>query len=400
MKATRLVLFTEHFPNQDGGIAQWAYGIAKNLALESIMVDVFAPKKCFRRGISDPSPASLSVMGGRNWHDMRNLYMLYYTLKVLARGGRVSFLCACWDMATMPVLISKLFKFPVFVGAHGLEVARVKGGLAGRLMRFTLGGSAGVIAVSGFTGSLVTEWTGAKTRVHIIGNGVDPQLLAPAPKPTHLLERYGLSNKRVVLTLSRITERKGHDDVLRALPPVLESFPDTVYVIAGTGGHQDRLKALAHDLGLDDHVLFCGFVPGEELADHYNLCDLYVMASREIESKGDVEGFGITYLEAGACGKPVVACTSGGIADAVEHGVNGLLVPPGDTGSLAAAIISVLGDDDLAKRLGAAGRKRVEETYNWRSIARQLKSAMGFENAGAGVKEAGRPGSTPQPPAA
>jgi phosphatidylinositol alpha-1,6-mannosyltransferase len=378
VKADRLVLFTEHFPNQDGGIAQWAYGIAKNLALESVIVDVFAPKKCFKRGASDPNPASLSVMSGRNWHDMRNLYMFYYTLKVLLLRGRVPFLCACWDMATVPVLFSKLLRFPVYVAAHGLEVARVKGGLGKRLMRFALAGSAGVMAGSAYTGKLVAETVGSRYRVHVLGYGVNPQVFTPAPKPSYLIERYGLSDKKVILTLARITERKGHDIMLRALPTVLKSCPNLVYVIAGTGGHQRNLEKLAHDLELDDHVLFCGYVPNEELADHYNLCDVYVMASFEIAVKGDVEGFGITYLEAGSSGKPVVACATGGVTDAVEHEVNGLVVPPGDSDSLAAALLRVLEDSDLAERLAAAGRKRVEQTYNWRSIARQTKAAMEF----------------------
>jgi phosphatidylinositol alpha-1,6-mannosyltransferase len=373
-----MALFTEHFPPQDGGIAQWAYGLAVSLARDGVDVEVFAPKKCFRRGMPDHRPARLSVMAGRNWHDMRNLYMVYYTLKALMLRGRIPVLCACWDMATVPVFFSKLFGFPVYVGAHGLEVARVAGGLEAKLMRYTLSGGAGVIAVSRFTGSLVDRASGNEARVHIIANGVDPESFSPAPKPEYLLDRYGLHGKKVVLTLSRITERKGHEDVLRALPKLLEAFPELTYLIAGTGGHRTRLEALVRELRLDDHVVFCGYVPGVEMADHYNLCDVYVMASRTIESKGDVEGFGITYLEAGACGKPVVACESGGISDAVKHDVNGLLAPPGDPDALAGAIAAVLEDGNLARRLGEAGRRSVEETYNWRGIARQLIGAMGL----------------------
>jgi phosphatidylinositol alpha-1,6-mannosyltransferase len=386
VKLSRLALFTEHFPNQDGGIAQWAYGIAKNLAAESISVEVFAPKKCFKRGAADPNPASLSVMGGRNWHGMRNLYMLYYTTKVLLRRGRVPFLCACWDMAVVPVLISKLIGFPVYVGAHGLEVARVRRGASRRLMAFTFGASAGVLAVSEYTAALVRRSSGTRGRLCVTGNGVDPLEFSPAPKPVHLVERYGLSGKKVVLTIARLTERKGHEDVLRALPEVLTAVPNLVYLIGGAGGQRERLADLSADLGVEDHVVFCGFVKPEELADHYRLSDAYVMTSREIPERGDVEGFGITYLEAGACGRPVVAAASGGVGDAVEHNVNGLVIRPGDADALAAALISVLSDEELAARLGREGRRRVMERYNWRSIALLLKSVMGY---GTGRQPAG-----------
>jgi phosphatidylinositol alpha-1,6-mannosyltransferase len=381
VKRKRLVLFTEHFPNQDGGIAQWAYGLAKNLASESISVEVFAPRKCFKRGAADPSPASLSVMGGRNWHDMRNLYMIHHATRVLLRRGRVPFLCACWDMALVPVLMSKLFGFPVFVGAHGLEVARVKRGLSRRLMSFTFGASAGVLAVSEYTAALVRRSAGERARICVTGAGVDPREFRPAPKPPHLVERYGLSGKKVVLTIARLTERKGHDDVLRAFPAVLAAVPDSVYLIAGAGGRRDELASLAADLEIAGRVIFCGFVKPEELADHYRLSDVYVMTSVE-RAKGDVEGFGITYLEAGACERPVVAADSGGVTDAVEHDVNGLVVSPGDTNALADAIVSVLGDEELAARLGREGRRRVVERYNWRSIAVRLKSVMGYGGDG------------------
>jgi phosphatidylinositol alpha-1,6-mannosyltransferase len=375
----RLRIFTEHFPNQDGGIARWAFAIARNLALESISVEVFAPKKCFKDGTADPSPASLSVMLGRNWHGMRNVYMLYYTLKALMSSGRTPFLCACWDMATVPVFLSKLLGFPVFVGAHGLEVARAKRGLERRLMAWTLAGSSGVVAVSRFTRSLVEEATGGRARVDVIGCGVDTEAFTPGPKPAYLIDRYDLMGKRVLLTLARITERKGHEVVIRALPRVLSSCPDVVYLVAGKGGHRRQLLRLVGELGLEKHVLFCGYVPPEELADHYNLCDVYVMISKEIASTGDVEGFGITYLEAGACAKPVVAGESGGVVDAVEDGVNGLTVPPGDAEAAAEAIIHILVNRDAAEKLGNAGRQRAEESRDWRIVAGQLKSAMGLD---------------------
>lgn len=378
MANERLKLFTEHYPNQDGGIAQWAYGIAKSIATDSIEVEVFAPAKCVKHGTPDSRPATLSIMKGRNWHDFRDLYVFYYTVKTLIRNGRPRFLCACWDMATVPVLLSKLLGFQVFTGAHGLEVARVKEGVRRWLMRFTLKGSAAVIAVSRYTATLVEEATNGRANVHVVGCGVDPEFFSPGPKPSYLMERYNVFGKKVILTLSRITERKGHELVIRALPGVMSSCPDVVYLVAGKGGYESKLRSTVRNLGLEDHVIFCGYIAPNELVDHYNLCDVYAMISREIAAKGDVEGFGITYLEAGACGKPVVACASGGVTDAVEDGVSGLVVLPDDEANVAGALSSILRDDELARRLGEGGRARVLEAHTWKIIGRQIEATLGY----------------------
>jgi phosphatidylinositol alpha-1,6-mannosyltransferase len=157
--------------------------------------------------------------------------------------------------------------------------------------------------------------------------------------------------------------------VIRALPRVIQKIPTAVYLVAGQGPEEPRLRVLARSLGMQDRVIFVGYVPGDKLVDHYNLADVYIMASREIGKEGDVEGFGITFLEAGACGLPVVGGRSGGIPDAILNEQTGLLVDPGDQDQIASALVRILADESYASRLGHGGRKRVVETLQWRHMA-------------------------------
>jgi phosphatidylinositol alpha-1,6-mannosyltransferase len=180
----------------------------------------------------------------------------------------------------------------------------------------------------------------------------------------------------VILTVGRLAERKGHDIVLRALPTVLRKFPETRYLIVGTGPEEQRLRHLAVELGVAEQVVFAGRMPDEDLPDCYAACDVFVMVSREIPAKGDVEGFGIVYLEANAQGKPVVGARSGGVADAVEDGVTGLMVDSTDPENVADAILRLLANKDWAACLGIQGRNRVRTEFSMEVLARRMQSVL------------------------
>jgi glycosyltransferase involved in cell wall biosynthesis len=176
---------------------------------------------------------------------------------------------------------------------------------------------------------------------HVIPDCIDPEPYDPGPKPSELLTRYGLHGQTVLLTLSRLSsaeQYKGHDEVLEALPELLNETPDLCYLICGDGDDRPRLEAKAHRLGLGDHVLFAGYVPEEEKADHYRLADAFVMPGRG-------EGFGIVYLEAMACGIPVVASSADASQEAVRHGELGIVVDPDNSPELEEAILRALKND-------------------------------------------------------
>lgn len=170
---------------------------------------------------------------------------------------------------------------------------------------------------------------------------VNGEQFTPGPKPQHLIERYGLENSRVLMTVARLWKGdpyKGVDVTIRALSQIAQVFPDVKYLVIGRGDDQPRLQQLAQDLGVSDRVVFAGFVPTEELVEHYRVCDGYVMPSQE--------GFGIVYLEAMACEKPVIAGDSDGSADPLQDGKLGWQVPHRNVDAVAQACIELLKGED------------------------------------------------------
>jgi phosphatidylinositol alpha-1,6-mannosyltransferase len=161
--------------------------------------------------------------------------------------------------------------------------------------------------------------------------------------------------------------RKGHDRVIEAMPCILKSYPDARYVIAGTGSEATRLQRLANELGVGHAVIFLGRVPDDEILALYQAADVFVHPNRELPS-GDVEGFGIVFLEANACGVPVIGGNSGGTPDAIQHEVTGYLVDPNDVDEIAHRILTLLGDPALRKRMGQAGREWAKK-FTWEAAA-------------------------------
>ena len=178
-------------------------------------------------------------------------------------------------------------------------------------------------------------------KVKIVPCVVDGNIFTPGPKPEKLLEKYSLANSKVLMTVARLWSGdiyKGVDVTIRALPKILAVFPEVKYLVIGRGDDRPRLAKLAKDLGVDQQVIFAGFVPTEELPTYYRVADAYVMPSQE--------GFGIVYLEAMACGIPVLAGDADGSADPLQDGRLGWRVPHRNPDAVAAACLEILGGDD------------------------------------------------------
>jgi phosphatidylinositol alpha-1,6-mannosyltransferase len=242
--------------------------------------------------------------------------------------------------------------------------------------RQLLGQAAVVVAISEWTASLarrVLERLGrdALARgVQVVPLGTSPEHFRPGVDPRDVRARYGLDGGPWLLTVARLEWHKGIDTVIKALSTVRAAHPGTRYAVAGVGDRGPQLEQLARDLGLSDAVRFLGAVPDADLPALYNAADLYVGASRRHDLLA--EGFGISLVEASACGLAVVGGRSGGVPDAVREGETGILVDPDDPQAVAAGINALLADPDLRRRFGAAGRRAVETFYNWDRVARDL----------------------------
>ena len=155
-------------------------------------------------------------------------------------------------------------------------------------------------------------------------------------------------------------------------------MPNAKYFVVGKGSYETKLRDLTRELNLESHVVFAGFVPQDELPLYYWASDVFVMPSRIERGSGDVEGFGISFLEANVCGKPVVAGRSGGVEDAVVHGKTGLLVDPESEEVVAEKIIELLTNEKLAATLGSQGRNRILDQFTWNHIAQMYLNVLGL----------------------
>jgi glycosyltransferase involved in cell wall biosynthesis len=178
-------------------------------------------------------------------------------------------------------------------------------------------------------------------KVQILPCIVDGNIFTPGTKSKALIEKYNLAGVRVLMTVARLWSvdiYKGVDVTIRALPAITQVFSNVKYLVIGRGDDRPRLAQLAQDLGVSDRVIFAGFVPNAELVEHYRLADAYIMPSQE--------GFGIVYLEAMACGKPVLAGDADGSADPLQDGRLGWSVPHRDVEAVKSACIEILKGED------------------------------------------------------
>jgi phosphatidylinositol alpha-1,6-mannosyltransferase len=176
-----------------------------------------------------------------------------------------------------------------------------------------------------------------------------------------------VSGQKLLLSVGRLTRRKGFDQMLHALATLTQSGHALQYAIVGIGDDRKYLHGLATQLGIDDRVHFLGHVPENDLPRWYNLATLFAMPNREID--GDTEGFGLVFLEAAACACPAIAGDAGGTGDAIEDGITGLRVDGTNSETVTAAIARLLDQPHLAEKMAQAGRQRAVNEFAWERVA-------------------------------
>ncbi|MEM2106654.1 MAG: glycosyltransferase family 4 protein [Candidatus Bathyarchaeia archaeon] len=221
-----------------------------------------------------------------------------------------------------------------------------------------------VIAVSHYLKRiLMKRYRLDESRISVIHNGVDLEMFKPRMDVEDLKKRYGISDSPSVLYLGRMDPYKGVDYFLRAAHIVIEQIPKAKFIIAG-GSRFDRLKVQDYltSSKIRRSIIVTGYLPESEIPLLYSACEVFCYPSMW-------EGFGLTPAEAQATAKPVVAFNHCAIPEVVKHGKTGILVDPGDYNGLAEAIVRLLRDHDLRRRMGEEGRRRVERLFNWDEAA-------------------------------
>jgi phosphatidyl-myo-inositol dimannoside synthase len=373
-----VLIVTPEFPPQTGGIGTHCFEMATHWATRAD-VTVLAPSGDRRHSRTPPYRLLATPAGGSR---LGRLLGTRRQVGRVLRERRVDVVyVAHWRASGVAVRLADPLRrlVPRYVQAvHGSEVLMLltRPGVSKVplrwLFRWATGHVDAFVALGAYQGQLLERLAVDRRRIVVSPEGVDVSRFEHVDGAVlgEVRARHDLQGRRVMLTVSRLVERKGHDMVIRALPAILKAVPDAVYLVVGRGPREEFLRRLAHETGVAESVVFCGAIPDRELAAYYTACDIFVMPSREVD--GDIEGFGITFMEAAACGKPSVGGRTGGIAEAVVAGETGLLVDPGAPAEIADAVISLLTDPDLANRMGTAGRHRVVGDFQYAQIAENL----------------------------
>jgi phosphatidylinositol alpha-1,6-mannosyltransferase len=358
-----LFLYLDAF-RQTGGIEKFNRAFMK--ALDDISKDGLINYKAFSVCDDLPETKYVSVHNHRGFRNRK----FVFTINALF-GGLKNDLLVIGHLNLAPVaLLIKLAKpkIKMILIAHGIEVWKKQSFIKSKLIKKT----DTILAVSKFTREKILEHNKlSPDKIKIFPNTLDPFFIPPdkKEKPNYLLERYGLSkDTEIILTITRINRYevyKGYDLVLQVLPDIVKLFPNVKYLLCGKYGpfEETKLKQFVEQYKLADHFIFPGFIKEEELIDHYLLADVFVMPSKK-------EGFGIVFIEAAACGTPVIAGNKDGSVDALLNGQIGKLVDPDNLSEIKESII------DAIKNPVINNRDLLLENFGFEQFKKRLRMIL------------------------
>ena len=372
--APRVLVVSNDFLPQVGGIQQYTNNILERLTHGAAFVAAHPD------AASHDDVAPYPVRRGRDRYLLPGRRTLV-DLRAAVEDHRadVVLLATPWPLVGTAAKLD----VPVAVCNHGAEVimpARVPGSrhLLGRELR-----KADLLyAVSRNTASWVRRTVGPRgPDVRLLLTGVPLDTFTPDADGREIRDRHGLGDDPVVVCVGRLVPRKGQDVLVEAWPRVRDTVPDARLLLVGTGPLEDDLRAAAAALP-DGAVTLTGRVPWEELPAHHAAADVFAHPNRDRWFGIETEGFGVIFLEAQACARPVVAGDAGGAPEALVPGETGLLCDGSDPDDVARAVTTLLTDPDRACRMGVAGRTFVEEHFDWARIVAQLERELAALAAG------------------
>ncbi len=376
--SNRYLVLTELFLPTKGGTAVWFDEVYRRLGGKEIHIitadvpgagehDADHPNSVHRldlRRVPWLRPESLGMylkfFGKALWLALTKRFHAVHAGRALPEG------LVAW-------MVARLTGRPVVIYAHGEELTGWGKGSKYKTMCFALRHSNTVIANSDFTRDTLLGMGVMAERISLIHPGVDIERFRPGLPFQDLRDSLGLqAGAMLVLSVGRLSRRKGFDTVIRALPALRASGLDVHYAIIGIGEDETYLKELVCELDVSDYVHALGHVPMADLPRWYNACDLFVLANREIG--GDTEGFGMVFIEAAASGKTAIAGRAGGTGSAVLDGVTGVQVD-GDFGDeVIDALRELLVDREKRAKLELAALTRARDSLSWSAVASRTRA--------------------------
>jgi phosphatidylinositol alpha-1,6-mannosyltransferase len=364
---------TNYFPPRQGGIQSYVHELARRQPAGSIVVYASDHEGSAAFDAAQPFPVVRHPTG-----------LLLPTPAAQRRTEAVLreyAATAVWFGASAPLgLLAPALRRAgaerIVASTHGHEVGWAMLPAARQALR-RIGNHCDVVTyIAEYTRARLAQAFGTHPEFVQLTPGVDVETFRPGLDGSIVRARHGVADRRVILCVSRLVPRKGQDVLIEALPRVRSSIPDAVLLLVGTGPYEGQLRGLAERHGVADHVVFAGGVSRPELPEHYAAGDVFAMPCRTRRKGFDVEGLGIVYLEGSASGLAVLAGDSGGAPEAVRAGETGYVVGGRDVGAVADRLITLLGDADLRRSMGVAGRAWVEQQWPWSVLAKTLEAIL------------------------
>jgi phosphatidylinositol alpha-1,6-mannosyltransferase len=363
---SNILMITAHFPPDIGGIQNTCLDIYGILSQDHHV-------QVLTRGYSETEKDPNIHRMGRMGLPLFNLYSIAPMIKLIRKNNVDLIISGSLNSSFAAGLAASITRIKCLSLAHGLDIIypNILYQLAIKKAMRLLDS---VSVNSRNTKQLLSRAGYDENRIRIIPPAIPDKhfdrLLESDTGTNAVTEKYGLSNKSVLLSVGRLVPRKGLLPFVKiSLPLILKEISDCQLLIAGDnpkasskGSEIHKIMAAARDLGIEDNINVLGFVDDEELLEVYQACDLFIFPVLDIP--GDVEGFGIVAIEAALAGKPSLGTKAGGVPDAILDGRTGVLVDPGDYAAFAQASLDLLRNRSKMQEMGSAGKKRVMENFS------------------------------------
>jgi phosphatidyl-myo-inositol dimannoside synthase len=374
-------MLTQDYPPAIGGIQTYADCLSREWAPHCRDFAVMAPGGAGSEAFD--SGQSFDVIRVPSTSNVMRLTVYPHLKRLLKQRRFDAIFTGHWYVAAAALRAKrKGLVERVFVAAHAQELRKniMPTGLQTvyrRHRQSVLRRADCIFPVSHYTGKLLTEDGVLEHQISVVPNGTEAarfNVASASGARDSFRSQYDLGEGPLIGTVARLVPRKGIDTVIAAMPALLKVVPNLNYVIVGDGADRQRLEQLAVSLGVSARCKFLGKIPYEDLVNSYFALDCFVMPARQIGSS--VEGFGLVFCEASACGIPVVGGRSGGVPDAVIDGKSGHLVEPDNVDAFIEGLLPILLDPEYASRLGAFGKSYVTEHGTWAAVAQKLLAEM------------------------
>lgn len=369
-----MLIITLEYPPQAGGIASYVYNYAKHATPESVVV--YAPPLPHADELDKASPWKVYRRRPYWFLVWPHWLRLFFQVFRIIRREKITRLDIHQALpgGYVGYLIKKFKKIPYTIFLHGTDLAlATRGSLKLKNFKKVCANAERVVVNSEFLKKKLLEHVEITAPITVVYPCPADTFSSPVTpeKIAKIKEQLALQGKKIILTVARMVEGKGYPHAIRMLPEILKEVPNVVWLMIGLGPKQQEIFDAVHKHYLQNVVRFLGQISFADLPTYYQASDVFVLLTHPDE--GMEEGWGTVFLEAGASGLPVVAGRSGGVEEAVENGVTGVVVDVHQDKAVIKAIVDLLKNPEWARQMGEAGKKRVAEEFTWDNQLSKLK---------------------------